>query len=315
MDALTKYSRRFATLRVDRSKGLPAPHKPILLLAVIEGIASGEITDNRIAITPELVARFKDYWHQLVHDPRFTPNFSLPFWHLQAKPETASFWHIQTIAGKLPVLTSSYSIRSFAHLKEVVAHAFLDNALYELLLTPLGREALKGTLLKTFFPSTTGLTNDSVLMEQLRDQVLHEAPAVYKLKSQTFDEEEVFIRGGVFKKEIPRLYNYTCCISGMRVIANKEVQLVDACHIVPFAASGDDTVGNGLSLCPNLHRAFDRGLIAIDDSYRVLVEAFAEIDGIYSIKQFAGKQVLLPASNQYWPLQENLAAHRKRFNF
>lgn len=37
---------------------------------------------------------------------------------------------------------------------------------------------------------------------------------------------------------------------------------------------GDDTIGNGLSLCPNLHHAFDRGLIAIDDEYRVLVQPF-----------------------------------------
>jgi len=28
---------------------------------------------------------------------------------------------------------------------------------------------------------------------------------------------------------------------------------------------------NGLALCPNLHRAFDRGLIAISDDYRVVV--------------------------------------------
>lgn len=30
-------------------------------------------------------------------------------------------------------------------------------------------------------------------------------------------------------------------------------QLVDACHIVPFAISKDDTINNGISLSPNLH--------------------------------------------------------------
>jgi putative restriction endonuclease len=55
------------------------------------------------------------------------------------------------------------------------------------------------------------------------------------------------------------------------VDATINVTMVDACHIVPFSISYDDTITNGLALCPNLHRAFDRGLIAISDDYRVVV--------------------------------------------
>jgi predicted restriction endonuclease len=39
--------------------------------------------------------------------------------------------------------------------------------------------------------------------------------------------------------------------------------MVDACHIVPIGRHGSDHVTNGLSLCPNLHRAFDRGLLSV----------------------------------------------------
>ena len=36
------------------------------------------------------------------------------------------------------------------------------------------------------------------------------------------------------------------------------------CHIVPFSVGHKDRVDkvdNGIALCPNLHRAFDRGLV------------------------------------------------------
>lgn len=76
-----------------------------------------------------------------------------------------------------------------------------------------------------------------------------------------------------------------------------------------------NTITNGISLCPNLHRAFDRGLISLDTEYRVLVKPFTEEKNFYPIKQFEGKQILLPNNIQYFPSQENLAAHRFRHNF
>ena len=82
-DTINKYIHKFSTLRVDRTKGAVAPHKPILLLAIISEIEKGNITGNKIYITPELVAQFKDYWLQLIHTSQFTPNFSLPFYHLK----------------------------------------------------------------------------------------------------------------------------------------------------------------------------------------------------------------------------------------
>jgi len=96
----------------------------------------------------------------------------------------------------------------------------------------------------------------------------------------------------------------------MRIIASKEVQMIDACHIVPFSDSHDDTISNGISLCPNLHRAFDRGLISVDEDYRVIVSnSFSESSPDYSIKQYEGKQLFLPKETGYFPLIENLRWH------
>lgn len=74
----------------------------------------------------------------------------------------------------------------------------------------------------------------------------------------------------------------------------------------------NDTVGNGLALSPTLHRAFDRGLIAIDQNYRIQVkkDLSEPFDSAYSIRQFDGKQILLPDNPRYYPHPDNLRWHR-----
>lgn len=46
-DVLTFYLNRIGKLRVNRNHGKPAPHKPLLLLAVIDLIEQGAIQNNQ----------------------------------------------------------------------------------------------------------------------------------------------------------------------------------------------------------------------------------------------------------------------------
>ena len=65
-------------------------------------------------------------------------------------------------------------------------------------------------------------------------------------------------------------------------------------------------------MCPNLHRAFDRGLIAIDNNYKVVVSTtFKEEESNYSIHGFEGKEILLPRLKDYFPLKENFSWHKQ----
>lgn len=309
MQPLEKFISKLSRLRVDRSKGAPAPHKPILLLSIIAEIETGNISENKIYITPELVARFKDYWYQLVHNPIFTSNFSLPFYHLKSD----GFWHLHTFIGKDIVLTNSYTIKSFGQLKDVVDFASFDETLFLLLINKTSRESVRKTLLDVYFMGSTVFDNN-IMIGKISNQILNDASKTYKARAENFDEEDVFVRGGVFKKEIPGIYNYTCCISGMRIISGDSIQMIDACHIIPFSESHDDTISNGISLCPNLHRAFDRHLVSIDENYKILVKPFMEENNNYSIKQFEGRGILLPQNIKHYPSQNNLAIHRERFN-
>lgn len=87
--------------------------------------------------------------------------------------------------------------------------------------------------------------------------------------------------------------------------------MIDACHIVPFSESYDDTVSNGIALCPNLHRAFDRGLISINQDFVVRVSGNFIEEGSYSVRRFDGKRIELPSKMKHWPAIENLEWHKK----
>jgi predicted restriction endonuclease len=70
---------------------------------------------------------------------------------------------------------------------------------------------------------------------------------------------------------------------------------------------------HGIALCPNLHRAFDRGLIGIDNDYRVLVsKSFREDETNYSIRIFENRQIILPKQEIFYPLKENFNRHKNK---
>ena len=79
---LEKYTKAFENLRVDSSHakqlGSKAPHKPILLLSVMDSIENREISTNKVFITPELVSIFRANWACLVQK-NYRPEITLPY--------------------------------------------------------------------------------------------------------------------------------------------------------------------------------------------------------------------------------------------
>lgn len=65
--------------------------------------------------------------------------------------------------------------------------------------------------------------------------------------------------------------------------------------------------------CPNLHCAFDRGLIAVDDNYKILVFTAIkdDIEHLYSFSLLENRQLTLPHNEYYFPSLGNLAWHSK----
>ena len=147
-----------------------------------------------------------------------------------------------------------------------------------------------------------------------RRNICHRREESGKNLSDDLKERKKF-RDARFARNVLNAYANTCSISELRLTATKDISLLDACHILPFNESYNNNIDNGFALCPNLHRAFDRGLIAIDHDYRVLVSsAFKENENsAYNIRQFAGKRLILPQNELYYPKIEYFEAHRARF--
>jgi putative restriction endonuclease len=313
-----KYIYHLGRLNRAFNKGLGfAPHKPVLLLSLFELIQKGDINSNRIFITPELVISFKDNWKKLVVTGH-TENFALPFFHLRSEP----FWHLKSKTQLQDFLTTSKSIKSFKSLTENILYAEIDLSFFQLLQQPNDNAFFTNYLLEKYFPESKQqyYSVTPSLYVEIEQQILNESPEVYVLQikelesklEETNFQEELFVRGGIFKKKVPEIYDYTCCISGLKIetTADRSIQMIDACHIVPFSFSKDDTIPNGISLCPNLHRAFDRGLITINKDFIVRVSPILkENESTYSIRQFDGKPIQLPQYEMWFPSIEALKWH------
>lgn len=313
MTFLQKYIIAFKKLNRSKLFG-GAPHKPILLLSILEGVSRGEICSNKIFITPELILCFKELWSKLVHTPHKL-NFALPFFHMR----TESFWKLVCKNDFEIALTSSRSIKSLASLNESLLYAEIDEALFLLMNESISNSLLRKSIIDEYFPNDRDVKADYSLIRNLKNQILNDSQEKYKSRIESLEKDlnseevevDLFVRGSLFKREVPKIYNYTCAISRMKIVTTSNTQMVDACHIIPFSISKDDTIGNGISLSPNFHRAFDRGLISISEDFKVIVSKhLVEDQSPFSITQFSGIRVLLPENSGYYPRGESLEWHR-----
>ena len=317
-ELIQKYTKQLQSLNRASNKMLgKAPHKPVLLLSIIQLIHNGEIQSNRIFITGELVIAFKSNWTKLVRTNHIS-NFSLPFFHLSSEP----FWRLVYVNGQSDF---KEKISSLGKLKSRIAFAEIDKDLFELLSNPITRAEIENILLNVYFPNTRanyefGIIRHYEIELIIKEQILSDTKEEYQTLmshiaedlTETEIEEERFIRGSIFKREVPKIYQNQCCISGMRIESTANAQMIDACHIVPFSISNDDTVSNGISLSPNLHRAYDRGLITINEDYIVRISpTVRENKTSFSLSQFAGQKIILPKNNKDYPSPENLIWHKK----
>lgn len=309
------YVKNLTKLRRDNKYG-GAPHKPILLLSIIHNIEEGVIFSNKIFITPELVGTFKSYWSDLVMSERHHCHFSLPYFHMSSE----SFWVLIPNLGYENIIKSKIKIRGLSNLKDSIRFAEIDIELFLLLTNSEQREILKLAILKKYFPDfNPSSSSNNGYVNSIKSEILNEPSEIYRFKLLTLEkeldkeefEEEKFLRSHLFKQQVSLSYNNTCAISRLKIDVTSNASLIDGCHIIPFSQSYDDTIINGISLSPTLHRAFDRGLLSIDNSYKVQVSnSFSESgESCYSIKQFQGVKILLPNNLSHHPKVENFNWH------
>ena len=308
--------------RISTKYGL-APHKPILLLAVIESFENGEIEKNQIDISEKLLLRFYDFWKLLVKT-NDEPNFSLPFFNLGN--ERRRLWKLIPIpCEKLPTIKRNY-FKSIKKLRDIISGAQLSDDFYLALSNHNEREVLKVGLLNAYFPyrSIPIIENPPKYSEEIKEHILNNDSenSTREVIQQTYEEtietkeEEMIIRSYIFRKAVLEIYDNRCAISGLKIESSGLTPLVDACHIVPFALAFDVTIRNGIAFTPTFHRAFDNGLIAISDNYRILIHPKLKGPNLPAgFKKIENKIILLPNQEKFYPSLQRLAEHRVRFGY
>lgn len=303
-DLLSYYLRKIERLRVDRTHDLPAPHKPLLLLAILDLIERGEIGDNRIEVSPLLVETYLNYWK---HIPTGQPRLYNPFPRLR----TSGFWHLHAHAGQEPALAATRSFQSVAHLKKLVAYASLDTELFILLQRSEAREVVRqmliGTHLSHYEPIIKNATGENHLINEAAQKLRREA-----LDNRNDDAPASTARSAAFRQEIMRLYDYTCAACRLRIITPEGRSAVDAAHIIPYSESSDDGIGNGLALCKLHHWALDAGLVTLDDRYKLLISNAFEERGHVALllRSLDAKPILLPRQRPFFPSLHAVRWHR-----
>jgi putative restriction endonuclease len=139
-----------------------------------------------------------------------------------------------------------------------------------------------------------------------------------------FDEEAVAFRRPVIEQIMRRpfreaafavrvkdAYENTCAMTGLKIINGGGRAEVQAAHIRPVAHDGPDSIRNGLALSGTVHWMFDRGLISVDDDWRILVAKDKLPDTVTRLL-LEDRRVLPPRQADLHPHSSFLRYHRER---
>ena len=143
-------------------------------------------------------------------------------------------------------------------------------------------------------PAFAGLADEPATFER---------PIVERMTARPFRE-------AAFAAAVKSAYDDTCAITGLKIINGGGRSEVQAAHIKPVAASGPDSVRNGLALCGTVHWMFDRGLLSIDDDFTILMAKDRVPDTIHRLANPDGR-LRVPERPELRPHPQFLRFHRE----
>ena len=135
------YTKRIMSIRQAKIHGEVIVAKPVLLLALIDGIENGEFTGNRFVLNEWLEKKYLALMRQYTKNSQF-PNpadISNPFWHLQGD----GFWHL---IHKTAVAEGSTPSKRW--IKENVTYGHFNDDLWVLLQNKVWRQKLRDYIME-----------------------------------------------------------------------------------------------------------------------------------------------------------------------
>ena len=102
-------------------------------------------------------------------------------------------------------------------------------------------------------------------------------------------------------------YENLCAITGT-VIKYESYMNLEAAHIKPKSHGGLFLPNNGIALCRDIHWAFDKGFLSLNDNCEVMVHSKTTSDYLHS---FNGQKIRTPTNPFFVPDITNIRYHRE----
>ena len=136
------YTKRIMNIRQAKIHGETIVAKPVLMVAIIDGIEAGIFRNNQFVINDWLEGRYKMLMSHYAKDSQFEDKTGIekPFWHL----ESDGFWHLNYQGER----RNKSHTPSKAWLKENAEFANLDESLWILLQNKVWRMKLRDYIIE-----------------------------------------------------------------------------------------------------------------------------------------------------------------------
>ncbi|XBQ16772.1 MAG: HNH endonuclease [Oceanicaulis sp.] len=162
-------------------------------------------------------------------------------------------------------------------------------------------------ILKAGYAPALGLANDAAADQSAwgvqEGQLDFERPIFEQISQRPF-------RDRVFATQVRSAYDSRCAVTGLKIINGGGRAEMEAAHIKPVAEKGPDSVRNGVALSRTVHWMFDRGLLSIDDDFRLLTAKPLLPEGVERLFDPSG-YVHVPEAARDQPSRAFLRWHRE----
>jgi len=276
-----------------------APHKPLLLLCLLDTLEAGEFPARAFTRSPGLVLRFRSYGSLVADRWPTRLDLQLPFFHLS----TQGFW--EALDAEMRPAGSP----------DTCVVCEMNPELYALLADPGFRLKARMVLITKYFEPAERIALFESLGLQGGDA---NPPSVGRVMEEAEDAAKRKGRSARFAVRVCSEYRYTCALTGYRCVTGDGATIVDAAHIEGWASTQNDDPENGLALSKNAHWMFDVGLWSADADLRVIVNPLRYTEhGPEALRlgSFAGRHLQFDPAAKLRPSLECLRRHRRQCGF
>ena len=297
------FLRRLRSIRQQTTGDYRAPHKPLLLLIALAGVAQGEERlieyadcENRLS---KLLTEFGPPVRQV---KAFEPFKRLPkdgLWELLNVADQSATTIERLTGGCLRDMDAKGGLLKNDHQLLLQDREFLCSCISEILHSnfPLSYHSE--------IVQTVGLP--TIELNAIDSRTIRSANRTSNVR----------YRDPRFRESILRIYGRACSICRSAVHLNDALMGLEAAHIKWHCHGGPDEESNGLALCIFHHKAFDRGVIGLNNvGNHYTVEVSAKLGGygpaMSWLSDFEGKKIFKVKNREHQPSPNYIAWHREQ---